>query len=55
MQSLHDSIEELKVDVLENYESINEILHDIEENQIDVENKVLAAVEDSRQREIDEL
>jgi len=55
MQSLHDSIEDLNIDILKNDESINEILHDIEDNQIDVENKVLAAIEDSRQREIDEL
>jgi len=30
-------------------------MHEIEENQISLEKQVLAAIEESRQREIDEL
>ena len=54
MQSLHDSIEEHKVALLEAQTAQNEILQAIEDNQIAVEGKVLKAVEDSRQREIDD-
>ena len=55
MQSLHDSIEDGKKKLLELEEAQNEILHEIEDNQIEVENKVLKAIEEARQREIDEL
>ena len=55
MQSLHDSVEEHRNAVLESQASINEIIRDIEDNQINVEQKVLKAIEDSRQREIDEF
>ena len=55
MQDLHDSVEEHKKAVLEKQQAMNEIMKEIEDNQISVENKVLKAMEDSRQREIDEL
>ena len=54
MQSLHDSVEDAKNNVLKNQESMNQILRDIEDNQIAVEQKVLKAVEESRQRAIDD-
>jgi hypothetical protein len=37
MQSLHDSVEEHRNAVLESQASINEIIRDIEDNQINVE------------------
>lgn len=55
MQDLHNSIEEHKQAVLEAQEQANEILHEMEDNQLELENKVLSAIEESRQREIDEL
>ena len=55
MQSIHDSIEEQKKAILADYEAQNEILHDIEDNQIAVENKVYDALVDSRERAIEEL
>lgn len=55
MQSLHDSIEEHKKAVLEKQEAANQIMREIEDNQISVEDKVLKAIIDTRQREIDEL
>lgn len=54
MQSLHDSVEDAKNNVLQNQEAMNQILRDIEDNQIAVEQKVLKAVEESRQRAIDD-
>ena len=54
MQSLHDSVEDGKKEVIERQNDQNEILHDIEDNQIAVEQKVLKAVEESRQRAIDD-
>ena len=55
MQDLHDSIEEHREAMLEAQQKQNEIMKAIEDNQIAVEDRVLAAVEDARQREIDEL
>ena len=54
MQSLHDSINEHRDAVLEKQQAMNEILKSIEDNQIAVENKVLDAMIDSREREIEE-
>ena len=54
MQSLHDSINEHKEAMLEEQEAMNGILKEIEDNQISVEDKVLKALEDSRQRAIDD-
>ena len=55
MQSLHDSVEDGKKKLLDLENAQNEILHEIEDNQIEVEQKVLKAIEEARQREIDEL
>ena len=55
MQSIHDSIEEQKKAILADYEAQNEILHDIEDNEIAVQNKVYDALVDSRERAIEEL
>ena len=55
MQSLHDSIKDYEEAVIEAQNNAYEILKEIEDNQIAVEDKVLAALEDSRQRAIDEL
>jgi len=54
MQSLHDSINEHRDAILEEQEAMNEIMQNIEDNQISVEDKVLAAVEDVHQRLIDD-
>ena len=54
-QGLFDSIEEGKAEVEKLEQERNEILKEMEDNQIAVEQKVLKAVEESRQREIDEL
>ena len=54
MQSLHDSVEDGKKEVIDRQNDQNEILRDIEDNQIAVEQKVLKAVEESRQRAIDD-
>ena len=54
MQSLHDSINEHKEAILQESQARNEILHSIEDNQISVENKVIKALEDQRQRAIDD-
>ena len=54
MQSLHDSVEDGKKEVIDRQNDQNEILHDIEDNQLEVEGKVLKAVEESRQRAIDD-
>ena len=53
-QGLYDSIMELDTNIEGNLQKQNEILQEIENNQISVENRVLAAIEDSRQRMIDE-
>ena len=55
MQSLHDAIEDGKKKVLDLQAAQNEILHEIEDNQIEVEQKVLKAVEEMRQRAIDQM
>ena len=55
MQSLHDSINEYEQDVIEAQQAANEALKEIEDNQIAVEDKVLSALEDMRQRAIDDL
>ena len=55
MQELHDSVEEQKDAVLQKMQAQNELLKEIEENQISVEGKVLKAIEDAAQREIDEI
>jgi len=55
MQSLHDDMLDGEQKEEELQTQMNEIMHEIEDNQISVENKVLNAIEDTRQREIDEL
>ena len=55
MQSLHDSIQEKLDAVTENQTQAYEILKEIEDNQIAVEERVLQAIEDMRQQEIDNL
>lgn len=55
MQSLHDSVEDGYKQIYDLQNEQNEILHEIEDNQITVENKVLKAVEETRQRQIDKL
>lgn len=55
MQELHDSVEEQKKAVLEKMQEQNELLKEVEENQINVEGKVLKAIESAAKREIDEL
>ena len=53
-QSLHDDIMDGEEKIIELQDNQNQILHDIEDNQIAVEQKVLKAVEESRQRAIDD-
>ena len=55
MQSLHDSIEENKTAYLEALTNGNELLQKVIDNQIQVENDVLAAIESREQAIIDEL
>ena len=55
MQSLYDSIEEDEKKLLELEQKQNEILLAIRDNQIDVENKILDAIEAREQAIIDEL
>ena len=55
MQSIYDSIQEHKVAVLDAQTKINEIVKSIEDNEIQLSDKVLSAIESARQREIDEL
>ena len=55
MQKLIDDTLDGETKLLELQTNQNQILQDIEDNQISVEQKVLKAIEDSRQREIDEL
>ena len=53
MQSLHDDVLDGDNKIYELQTEQNQILHEIEDNQIAVEEKVLKAVEDIRQRAID--
>ena len=55
MQSLHDSIMEHEQATVEAQNSANEILQAIRDNQIDLEKDVLKAVEEIKQRAIDNL
>ena len=55
MQSLHDDIEEGNNKVLELQQQQNEILQEMRDNQMAVEEAVLAAIVDQRQRAIDKL
>ena len=55
MQSLHDSIMEHEQATVEAQNNANEILQAIRDNQIDLEKDVLKAIEEIRQREIDNL
>lgn len=55
MQSLHDSINEYSNKVLELQQKQNELLQEMQDNQMEVENAVLDAMVESREREIDEL
>ena len=55
MQSLHDTIEEGENQMLELQTEQNEILQEIRENQLAVEDKILEAIVDQRQRAIDDL
>ena len=55
MQSLHDSIEDAKVKQEELDTKRNELLQEMKDNQMSVEDKVLKAIEDQRQRAIDKL
>ena len=54
MQALHDSIEEHRKAVVDGQNAINEILQAIRDNQIELEKDVLKALEEVRQREIDD-
>lgn len=54
-QNLYDSIVDGENKELELLASRNEILNEIRDNQIEVEDAVLEAVEDTAQRQIDEL
>ena len=54
MQSLHDSINEHELAVIENQTAANEIMQEIEDNQISVEDKVLDAIISQREQEIDD-
>ena len=54
-QKLHDDIMDGQNKIEELEAQRNEIMRAIEQNQITVENKVMKALEESRQREIDEL
>ena len=55
MQSLHDSIEDLRNNVESNQQKQNEILKAIEDNQISVENRILDAIVDLKERHIQEM
>ena len=55
MQNLHDSIEDQKNTILQKMDERNQLLQEMKDNQIEVENQVLEAVEAAAQREIDEL
>lgn len=55
MQSLYDSKEDAKAKTLEGITSANKILEEIRKNQIDLENKVLEAIEAREQALIDKL
>ena len=55
MQSLYDSIEEGKVDLLEELEKENEYLAEMRDNQKEVEETVYDAIVESREREIQAL
>ena len=55
MQELHDSIEEHKIALLEEQQKQNEILKEMEDNQIQLENKVLKGIEAAAKREIDQM
>ena len=55
MQSLHDSINEYSDKVLELQQKQNELLQEMQDNQMEVENAVLDAMVETREREIDEL
>ena len=54
-QSLHDSIEDAKKTVEELDTKRNELLQEMRDNQITVEERVVKAIEDRAQREIDNL
>ena len=55
MQSLHDSIEDAKQTIEELDTTRNEILQEMRDNQLSLEEDVLKAIEDSRQKAIDDL
>ena len=55
MQTLHDTIEQGENEMLELQTAQNEILQEIRENQLAVEDKILEAIVDQRQRAIDDL
>ena len=55
MQSLHDDVLDGENKLYELSAEQNQILHEIEDNQITVEQKVLKAIEDIRQQQIDDL
>ena len=55
MQNLHDSIEEQKNTILQKMDERNQLLQEMKDNQLEVENQVLEAVENAAQREIDKL
>ena len=55
MQSLHDDVLDGENKLYELSAEQNQILHEIEDNQIGVEQKVLKAIEDIRQQQIDDL
>jgi len=52
---LWDSIKEGENSLLELQTNQNELLQEMRDNQMDLEDEVLKAIEDMRQREIDAL
>ena len=55
MQSLYDSKEDAKIKYLEKIDSANKILQDILNNQMELENKVLDAIEKRERAVIDQM
>ena len=55
MQGITDSINDAKSDVLEKQEQQNEILQEMRDNEIDLAEKVMDAIVDKMQRQIDEM
>lgn len=54
-ESLFESYREQQQKVLENQQKINELIKTLQDNQIEVENAILTAIEERQQKEIDLL